>query len=94
MAKRPDAPQRPDIVLMDVTMPDLNGIEATRQIRAIEQAAGVKNALPILALTANAHRDDRDACLECGMSGFLSKPFDHADLEDVIEELTGSEDAA
>ncbi len=89
-----DAPRKPDLVLMDVTMPDLNGIEATRKIRAMEKEAGVENPLPILALTANAHSEDREACLECGMSGFLTKPFDHSDLEEVIADLTGTEAAA
>ena len=88
MAGGDGAPQWPDIVLMDVTMPDLNGIEATRQIRAAEKVAERTEELPILALTANAHREDREDCMAAGMSGFLPKPFDITDLEEVIAELT------
>jgi signal transduction histidine kinase/CheY-like chemotaxis protein len=93
MAGGRNAPQWPDIVLMDVTMPDLNGIEATRQIRAAEKVAERPDPLPILALTANAHAEDREDCLAAGMSGFLPKPFDITDLEEVIAEMT-REDAA
>ena len=67
-----------DLVLMDVQMPVMNGYEATRQIRALDDPAlaGIK----ILAMTANAFDEDRKKALECGMDGFLSKPI-------VIEEL-------
>ena len=88
-----DAPQWPDLVLMDVTMPDLNGVEATKQIRALESAADRSRALPILALTANAHQQDREDCLAAGMSGFMPKPFDLADLEEVIAQLTKTDAA-
>jgi signal transduction histidine kinase/CheY-like chemotaxis protein len=88
-----DAPQWPNLVLMDVTMPDLNGVEATKQIRAIEKDAGRASELPILALTANAHQQDREDCLAAGMSGFMPKPFDLADLEEVIAQLTKTDAA-
>ena len=93
MAGGSDAPQWPDLVLMDVTMPDLDGIEATRQIRAMEQAAGRSKSLPIMALTANAHQEDRADCLAAGMSGFMPKPFDIADLEEAITRLTRTDAA-
>ena len=66
---------RPDLVLMDMSMPELNGIEATRRIRA---EAGYRPV--IIALTANAFDSDRDACLEAGMDGFLTKPVRKAQL--------------
>jgi CheY-like chemotaxis protein len=68
-----------DRVLMDVHMPSLDGLEATRRIRALETEAGTART-PILALTANAFAEDRDACYEAGMDGFLVKPLDRESL--------------
>ncbi len=62
-----------DLILMDVNMPGLSGLEATRRIRA---CAGPCQAAPILALTANASKADADACLAAGMDDFISKPID------------------
>ena len=67
-----------DLVLMDVQMPVMNGYEATKQIRALEDPA--RAGITIIAMTANAFDEDRKKALECGMDGFLSKPI-------VIEEL-------
>ena len=69
-----------DLVLMDVQMPVMNGYEATRQIRALNDPALA--GIIILAMTANAFDDDKKKALECGMDGFLTKPI-------VIEELIG-----
>ena len=63
-----------DLVLMDVQMPEMDGFEATRQIRADPALAGV----PVVAMTANAGEDDRQRCLEAGMDGFESKPINPA----------------
>jgi CheY-like chemotaxis protein len=73
-----------DLVLMDVHMPASDGIEATRRIRAAE-ADGPRT--PIIALTADALSEDRDACLEAGMDGFLTKPLDRQRLADVLAAL-------
>ena len=75
--------QRPHAVLMDVRMPDMDGLAATREIRAREQAARISH-VPVIALTANSSRDDIDACEAAGMDGFLSKPFSEDGLLRVL----------
>jgi PAS domain S-box-containing protein len=75
-----------DLVLMDIQMPDLDGIEATKRIRANE-AAGAGRRTPILALTANTLVEDRYACFEAGMDGFLVKPLDREKLAEALARL-------
>jgi PAS domain S-box-containing protein len=72
-----------DLVLMDVNMPEVDGIEATRRIRAAESERAAART-PIIALTANAFDEDRGACVEAGMDGFLPKPLDRERLETVL----------
>jgi CheY-like chemotaxis protein len=69
-----------DVVLMDVQMPEMDGIEATRTIRRWERFAGGR--VPIVALTAHAMRGDEVRCLECGMDGYLTKPIDRKQLQE------------
>jgi PAS domain S-box-containing protein len=78
-----------DLVLMDVQMPGLDGIEATKRIRASE-AAGSGRRTPILALTANTLVEDRYACFEAGMDGFLVKPLDREKLAEALAGLGAS----
>ena len=73
-----------DLVLMDVQMPVMGGIEATQLIREREFAEG-RRRLPIIALTANAMDEDRQICLSAGMDDFLSKPVRKADLSALLE---------
>jgi CheY-like chemotaxis protein len=75
-----------DLILMDVQLPDMDGREVSRRIRAEESRTG--KYIPILALTAHAMKDDRDSCLASGMDGYLSKPIKTADLLAAIRQAS------
>jgi PAS domain S-box-containing protein len=77
-----------DLVLMDVQMPEMDGIDATKAIRNSEEGTG--QHLLILAMTANAMAEDRDACLKAGMDGYISKPMRVDALRTAISELLQS----
>ena len=72
-----------DFVLMDVGMPRVDGLEATRRIRTLEEGTGIH--LPIVALTAHAMEAQRDECLAAGMDGYLSKPLNLEALENLLD---------
>ncbi|UWQ05778.1 response regulator [Aliiroseovarius crassostreae] len=72
----------PDVILMDMSMPVLSGIEATKEIRLWEQETE-QTRCPIVALTANARKDDRTKCLSAGMDDFLTKPINKSALLDM-----------
>jgi signal transduction histidine kinase/CheY-like chemotaxis protein/HPt (histidine-containing phosphotransfer) domain-containing protein len=77
--------ERPfDLVLMDVQMPEMDGIEATVRIREKEMLSG--GHIPIIALTAHAMKGDREGCLKAGMDGYVSKPLKTEDLLAALEE--------
>lgn len=82
-----------DLVLMDIQMPQLDGIEATKRIRAHEAAIGGHHT-PILALTANTLVEDRYACFEAGMNGFLIKPLDREKLDEALAGLAAARQLA
>jgi PAS domain S-box-containing protein len=86
-AKSAGAPY--DLVLMDIQMPQLDGIETTKRIRERE-AGQAGRQTPILALTANTLVEDRYACFEAGMDGFLIKPLDREKLADALKGLAAS----
>ena len=76
-----------DAVLMDVQMPEMSGLDASRAIRA--QEYGMARRIPIIALTANAMQGDRELCLAAGMDDYLSKPVNMADLEKTLGRFMG-----
>ncbi|MEA3207361.1 MAG: hypothetical protein QOE70_418 [Chthoniobacter sp.] len=82
-----------DLILMDVQMPVMDGLEATRRIREAERAAG--RHTPIVAMTAHAMAGDRERCLAAGMDDYLSKPLHKSELLALIERIshTGASDA-
>jgi CheY-like chemotaxis protein len=77
-----------DLVLMDVQMPEMDGLEATVAVRKAEEATGAH--MPIIALTAHAMKGDREACLAAGTDGYLAKPVNTAELLTLIESLTSA----
>ena len=72
-----------DVVLMDIQMPEMDGLQATRSIRTREIPTG--SHIPIVALTATAFAEDKKACQDAGMDDFLSKPFKREDLEKMLK---------
>jgi signal transduction histidine kinase/CheY-like chemotaxis protein len=82
-----DGKKKFDLAIMDVEMPELDGLETTRRVRLQEQKSGPGPRLPILALTANARRENYLECMAAGMDGHLSKPFDRQDMEEAIAKI-------
>ena len=73
-----------DLVLMDCQMPEMDGFTATREIRKREQSGELTDRIPIIALTANALKGDRERCLETGMDDYLTKPMELDTLRDAL----------
>lgn len=74
-----------DIILMDIQMPEMDGLEASKQIRICEKNNQDKGTIPIIAMTANAMRGDKENFINQGMSGYISKPFKIKDLETILK---------
>src|SRR5262249_33233747 len=81
------AAERFDVVLMDVQMPEMDGMRATALIR--EREKNTSNHVIILAMTAHAMAGDRERCLKAGMDGYLSKPINIQELVEALEALDG-----
>jgi PAS domain S-box-containing protein len=81
-----EAPEKYDLVFMDLQMPEMDGYEATRRIRAFEEEKRIlpSQGVPIIAMTANVFREDVDKCLEAGMNDHIGKPFE---LNNVMNKL-------
>ena len=79
--------QKFDVILMDIMMPVMDGLEATVKIREIENQNNFKKRTPIIALTANTMDNDRDKCISYGMDEFMAKPFDIEKLKSIFCEL-------
>ena len=76
-----------DVILMDIQMPKMDGYQAAKGIRKLEDAR--KAAIPIIAVTANAFEEDRKLALEAGMNGHLAKPYDVPKMLETLGELLG-----
>jgi CheY-like chemotaxis protein len=89
-ALAPGAPERFDVVLMDVQMPEMDGLEATAAIRAGEASSGRR--IPIVAMTAHAMERDRDRCFQAGMTDYVTKPVEAGRLIEAVEAAAGTFD--
>ena len=77
--------RRPDLVLMDIRLPDIDGVEALSRLRADDRTASI----PVLAVTAQAMQGDRERCLAAGFDGYLSKPIDVGELLEAVRRHCG-----
>ena len=76
-----------DVILMDIMMSVMDGLEATVKIRELETINSASKRTPIIALTANTMDNDREKCLSYGMDEFMAKPFDIEKLKSIFEDL-------
>lgn len=76
-----------DLILMDIQMPEMNGIEATKAIRQLEMLEGLTKRIPIIAVTAFAMEQDKKNCMDAGMDEFLPKPYKPHELEQKINSV-------
>ena len=84
--------QGPELIIMDIQLPDFDGYEATREIRKLEKQSG--GHIPVIAMTAYATEGDRERCLAAGMDDYVSKPISASKLFKAIEALMAPEESA
>jgi len=77
--------ETPDLILMDISLPGIDGVEATQRIKAYERTSKI----PVIALTANAMRGDRERFIAAGCDDYLPKPISTGDLVDMIHKFLG-----
>jgi len=87
VSKFRENPDKYDLIIMDVQMPEMDGYEATRTIRAMNTPRA--KDIPIVAMTANAFKEDVDRCLAAGMNDHLAKPIDEKSVLEKIVHYTG-----
>ena len=76
-----------DLVLMDIFMPEMDGLEATKQIRQIESTKPGRNPVHICAITANTSTEDEEKCYQAGMDSYISKPFRLDELVKILNRI-------
>ncbi len=76
-----------DLILMDIQMPIMNGLKATREIRQYEKLMETEHPIPIIAITAFAFEHDKQNCLDAGMDDYLTKPYRPQQLIDIIKKF-------
>ena len=77
--------ERPDLILLDIQLPDINGIEVLRRIRA----SGINGAIPVIAMTSYAMAGDRERLMAAGCAGYIEKPIEPTRVLDQIREILG-----
>ncbi|MDD7886356.1 response regulator [Flavivirga sp. 57AJ16] len=76
-----------DVILMDIRMPKMDGIEATIKIRELEKASKTEKPVKIIATTANTFQEDVENCIKNGMAAFLEKPFKRKNLVNILRRI-------
>jgi len=82
--------ESPDLIFMDIMLPEKNGCEISADIRKYEKENRPDKRVPIIALTANTLDNDKEKCIKAGMDDYLAKPFSGDDLYRVIDNLSGN----